>query len=138
MLTFGSSIINDLPLVVHLVLLIETFFVENAGVGVVGVLHAENTMAPTVLDNSVALAKENLLGLHGIEFLELSFYISEFSTSLGRAAKISGINEKPGLRIFEVLNPLGGLSEMSLSLGLIVKRLPMVLHCRHRVSLLKR
>jgi hypothetical protein len=99
-LTFGSSIINDFPLVVHHVLLLQAVLVENAGVGVIRVLHAEYAMAPTVLDYSVALTKENLLSFQGIEFLELSFDILEFSASLGGATEIPGVNEKPGLRIF--------------------------------------
>jgi len=74
-LTFGSSIINDFPLMVHHVLLLQAVLVENAGIGVVGVLHAEYAMAPTVLDYSVALAKEHLLSFQGIKFLELSFNI---------------------------------------------------------------
>jgi hypothetical protein len=60
---------------VHHVLLLQAVLVENAGIGVVGVLHAEYAMAPTVLDYSVALAKEHLLSFQGIKFLELSFNI---------------------------------------------------------------
>ena len=100
MLTFGSPIINDLPLMVHQVLLLEAFLVENAGIGVIGVLHAEYAMAPAVRDYSVTLAKEHLLSLHGIEIMELSFNILEFGASLGGSAEVPGVNEKPGLRIF--------------------------------------
>ena len=100
MLTFGSSIINDLALVVHQVLLLEGVLVENAGIGVIGVLHAEYAMAPAVLDYSVTLAKEHLLSLHGVEIMELSFDILEFGASLGGSAEVPGVNEKPGLRIF--------------------------------------
>ena len=100
MLTFGSPIINDIPLVVHQVLLLQALLVENAGIGVIGVLHAEYAMAPTVLDYSVALAKEHLLSLHGVEIVELSFNVLEFGASLGGSAEVPGVNEKPGLRIF--------------------------------------
>jgi hypothetical protein len=99
-LTFGSPIINDLPLVVHQVLLLQAVLVENAGIGVIGVLHAENAMAPTVLDYPVALAKEHLLSFHGVEIVELSFNVLQFGASLGGSAEVPGVNEKPGLRIF--------------------------------------
>ena len=100
MLTFGSPIINDLPLMVHQILLLEAVLVENAGIGVIGVLHAEYAMAPAVLDYSVTLAKEHLLSLHGVEIMELSFDFLEFGASLGGSAEVPGVNEKPGLRIF--------------------------------------
>lgn len=116
---------------VHHVLFLQAVLVENTRVAVIGVLHAEDAMAPTVLDYSIPLAKEHLLSFQGIEFLELSFNILEFGASLRGTSEIPGVNEKPRLRFFKVLNFLGGLSKMSLSLGLIVKRLPLVLHGRH-------
>lgn len=73
---------------IDLILLFKSLLVKDTGIIGVWVFDTDNTVAPSVFNDSIALAKEYLLRLHSIEFLQLCFYVSQLSPSLSRSAEI--------------------------------------------------
>jgi hypothetical protein len=61
---------------INLVLLLECLLIKDTGTLRVGVFNSDDTVAPPVFYDSVALAKEHLLSLHGVELLQLCLNVS--------------------------------------------------------------
>jgi hypothetical protein len=119
--------------------LITLILVENLCFAAVGVIVAEDTVAPGSFHKPIALGQEHVLGLEPLEFLKLLADLFDFLTNFFRGPEGAFLLSRAVELLFSRIesgNLFSTCVLVRLSLGLEHRKLALLDHRRHVRSLL--